>query len=933
MKNYLFILSLLILSITTQAQDETTGTIAGKLSDNEVEGEPLPFANVIIKETNKGTTSDFDGLYSLKNVEPGTYTVEFSFIGYETLTIPNVEVVAGKVTEVNTGLGASAAALDEVVISTVSRQDSEVALLLEQKSAIQIKESIGAQELAKIGVSDAGTATTKISGVTSSEASGDIFVRGLGDRYLYSTLNGLPIPSDDVERKNIDLGLFPTRVIKSVGISKTYSPSYSADQASGNIDIESRELVGSEELDLGIRMGVNTNAVGEFLNFKVSPNQDNAYFGFHQQNIPIEYTLYNQSWDTQTADAPINRRYALTAGKKFGQNLKVLLTASQSRKFEYREGEFTEYRNNNRYDYFTDVENFTQTDNTTGMLDVLYEFNDDHEIKATSLFINKLTDEVYEAGRNGEGVVFEETGPAEGLNQFVRDQNIKQTRLWINQLHGTHNISDKNELNWGLGYNLVNADEPNRIRNEVNYDGEDFIQLGRMGGYQQRKSSQKIEDNEINAYVEDKITFANSEENEDDTRNIFVDFGGSYRNKQRDFVSRFFGVIERPTNTYNPTSLDNLSSVFTIENFRSGNLQINELTPDFYNAELQSYGGFVNFNYGKDNWNVNLGARFQEDELNVDFDVNNYPTNLPQFSNQSYNNIYPSVNVKFSPNENSNIRFSASKTITLPEFKEIAPFEYVSQTGQVTRGNPDLDASNNLNFDLKYELFPSSGQLISLTGFYKNIEDPINKVQDRGAAGVFSYFNAGEEANIYGLELETRLEVIDNETPEGLDLEVAFNASRMWHKQDLKDVFDGETFIRTFRYNNKSEIGLQGASDWIFNGSINVSTESENPFRASLVGNYASDKIYALGAPEAQNEGDVFYNDEIVEKGFLTLDLVVSKSLGDHWDFQFRGQNLLNPEIERVQDIRTSSTGIEATQTVRSYTRGAVLSLGVNYSF
>ena len=162
---------------------------------------------------------------------------------------------------------------------------------------------------------------------------------------------------------------------------------------------------------------------------------------------------------------------------------------------------------------------------------------------------------------------------------------------------------------------------------------------------------------------------------------------------------------------------------------------------------------------------------------------------------------------------------------------------------------------------------------------------------------------------------------------------MAFNASRMWHKQDLKDVFDGETFIRTFRYNNKSEIGLQGASDWIFNGSVNVSTESENPFRASLVGNYASDKIYALGAPEAQNEGDVFYNDEIVEKGFVTLDLVVSKSLGDHWDFQFRGQNLLNPEIERVQDIRPSSTGIEATQTVRTYTRGAVLSLGVNYSF
>lgn len=933
MKNYLSILTLLILSMAMQAQNESTGTIAGKLSDNEVPGQPLPFANVIIKETNKGTTSDFDGLFSLENIEPGTYTIEFSFIGYETLQIPNIEVVAGKVTEINTGLGASAAALDEVVITTVSRRDSEVALLLEQKKAIQIKESIGAQELAKIGVSDAGTAATKISGVSSSEASGDIFVRGLGDRYLYSTLNGLPIPSDDVERKNIDLGLFSTRVIKSVGISKTYSPSSSADQASGNIDIQTRELAGIQELDLGIRFGVNTNAAGQFGDFKVSPNQDNVNFGFHQQNIPIEYSLYNQDWDPKTANAPINKRYALTAGKKFGEDLKVLLTASHSNEFEYREGIFTEYRNNNRYDYFTDVENYTKTDNTTGMLDVLYELGHNHEIKATSLFINKLTDEVYESGRNGEGVVFEETGPAEGLNQFVRDQNIKQTRLWINQLHGTHNILSNNELKWGVGYNLVNAEEPNRIRNEVNYDGDDFIQLGRMGGYQQRKSSQKIEDNEINAFVEDRISFTNTEKDEAETKNIFIDFGGSYRNKQRDFVSRFFGVVERPTNTFNPTSLDNLSSVFTIDNFRSGNLQINKLTPDFYQAELQSYGGFITFNYGKDNWNVNLGARLQEDELNVDFRVNNFPSNLPQFSNKSYNNIYPSLNLKYSPTGNSNIRLSASKTITLPEFKEIAPFEYVSQTGQITRGNPDLDASNNLNFDLKYEFFPTSGQLISLTGFYKKIENPINKVQDRGAAGVFSYFNAGDEANIYGLEFETRLDVIDNESSKGLDLEVAFNASRMWHKQDLRDVFNGDTFIRTFRYNNKSEIGLQGASDWIFNGSLNFSTDSENPFRTSLVGNYASDKIYALGAPEAQNQGDRFYNDEIIEKGFVTLDLVVSKSLGDHWDFQFRGQNLLNPEIKRVQDIRPSSTGIENTQTVRSYTRGAILSLGINYSF
>lgn len=927
--NRYFFIAVLLISNLLQAQNSPKGSIVGKLTDKEMNGEPLPFANVIIKGTSTGTTSDFDGLFALENLEPGTYTLTFSFVGYESLEIPSVEVVAGKVTEINAELGASAASLDEVVITTVSRRDSEVALLLEQKGAILIKESIGSQELAKLGVSDAATATTKISGVTSSEASGDIFVRGLGDRYLYSTLNGLPIPSDDVERKNIDLGLFSTQIIESVGISKTYSAENSADQASGNIDISSRELRGISEYGFSIQAGVNTNAVGEFSSFKVSPNQDDVYFGFYDQAIPTQFALNNQTWNTQNDPFAINRKYSLTAGKKFGEKLKVFFTASQSSEFEYRKGIFNEYRDNNLYDFFSDTENYAKINNTTGLLDIGFELNDNHTIKATSLFINKLTDEVYEAGRNGEGVVFEETAIAEDLNQFIRDQNIKQTRLWVNQLHGYHNFFKNNELEWAAGYNVVNADEPNRIRNEVNYDGEDFIQLARTGGYQQRKSSQEIDDVEINALLQDKFIFSTEESG----KNIFLQVGGNYRNKERDFVSEFFGADEVGLNTVNPTSLDDLSSVFTTENFENGLLDFNSQRPDRYNAVLESYSGFASFNFGTEKFNVNVGARYQQDNIDVIFRVNNYPSNQPNFTFKDYDNIYPTINLKYSPGDRSNIRLAASRTITLPEFKEIAPFEYVSQIGQITRGNPDLEASQNLNFDLKYEFFPTSDQLISLTGFYKKIEDPINQVQDRGAAGVFSYFNAGNEANIYGLELETRIEVIDNETPEGLDLDVSLNASRMWHKQDLKDVFNEEgIFIRTFQYNNKSEIGLQGASDWIFNGSLNVATQSENPFRASIIGNYASDKIYAIGSPSAQTEIDVFYNDEIIEKGFVTMDAIISKDMGN-WSLQFKGQNLLNPEIQRYQAIRPSSTGNETDQIVRSYTRGAVFTLGASYSF
>jgi len=925
MKNFLLVIALLFIGIV-QAQDQaTTGSIAGKLSDKEMSGEPLPFANVIIKGTSTGTTSDFDGLYVLENLAPGTYTVSFSFIGYETLDVPNVVVVAGKVTEVNTELGASAASLDEVIIKTVSRRDSEVALLLEQKGAVEIKESIGAQELAKMGVSDAAAATTKISGVTSSQASGDIFVRGLGDRYLYTTMNGLPIPSDDVERKNIDLGLFPTKVIQNVSISKTFATSSSADQASGNIDIRSRGLTGSEELTLGVEAGINTNAVqsGVGNNFKISPNSDDVTLGFYSKKLSPRETIINQSWSPEVANLPVNTGYSISGGKRIGEKLDVFLSGSQTTNFEYKQGVFREFRANFINDSIMDAEIFSKSVNTTGLATLAYRVNDNNKVTATSLFINKLTDEVYEGGRNGNSTIFEETAPSEGLSQFIRDQNIKQTRLWINQLSGNHNITEKNELDWAIGYNRVDADEPNRIRNEVNFN-EELVQLGRTGGFQQRKSGQAINDDEFNGLLSDKITLIN-----EDAQKLSITVGGNYRNKQRDFVSQFLGVEEQSTNLLNPSSIDNISDIFTPENFNNGSLIINRLQPDRYAATLESSAGFVSANYDINKFNVNVGLRYQNDNLYTVYNVGNIPGRIGR-SEIAKDNIYPSLNVRYALNDKTNLRLATSKTLTLPEFKEFAPFEYVSQTGQVIRGNPGLQASTNYNLDVKYEFFPTAKELISLTGFYKRIEDPINKVQDRGSSGAFSFFNSGDKAEIYGLELETRMGLIQS----NVDLDLTFNASKMWHTQDLKEIIDANgNFVRTFRYKGLTETGLQGASDWILNSSLNFSDNKENEFNASLTANYASDKIYALGAPEIQSESETFYNDAIVEKGFVSLDANLSKDLGQHFNISLSGKNLLNPELKRTQKVRPSTTGIETTQTVRSYTTGTVLKLGVKYNF
>ena len=934
-------LLMFMLSAVTFGQ---TGTIEGTLSDKEMNNEPLPFANVIIKGTTKGGTTDFDGKYIIENVPVGTSEVEFSFVGYEPVTVPNVVVEAGKFTNVSTALGASAAALDEVLIQVQTSRERETALLMEQKNAIEIKESIGAQQLAKQGITDAATATTKISGVTSSEASGDVFIRGLGDRYLYTTMNGLPVPSDDIERKNIDLSLFNTRVIQSLSVSKTYASTESADQASGTVNITSKELSGTQELSVGVRGGINTNVAksGVFDNFKVSANQADFQAGYLQgqgytsATLPSQYTnlvtykayprLTQQSWNPSTVNTPLNHRFAISLGKKIGEKLKVFVTASQSTDFKYRQGLFRQFRSNFIDDTITDATNYNRTVYTTAMGNVDFKLNDNNSFKYVSLFVNKLSDEVYEGGRNGEGTIFEETAPEEGLSQFIRDQNTKQTSMWVNQLFGEHDFSERNKLNWGLGFNVVYANEPNRIRNEVNFN-DDIVQLGRNGGFQQRKTFQYIDDVEYAGLVKDEITLLDTE-----SQKAKLTLGLNYRNKQRGFRSQFLGITERSTNAINPTSIDDLGAIFTTANFESGVLQFNVIPTDLYDAELDSKSAFAAFNFEREKYSAYVGARYQRDYINVAYDVNNIPGRTGN-SLQEYDNLYLTGNFKYNLNEDQSLRVAASRTITLPEFKEIAPFEYVSPTGQITRGNPDIKTSTNYNLDLKYEWFPSADQLFSVAGFYKLIEDPINKVQDRGSAGVFSYFNAGNQADIYGIELETRVNLYKSDDDDGSNLRLGLNATRMWHKQDLKEIYDDNgNFIRTFRYKGLTEEGLQGASDYIFNANLNFTTNSENPFDASLVANYASNSILALGAPEIQTESDINYNDAIIEVGYVTLNAIVSKTFAKNWQLQLRALNLLNPEIKRTQLVKPSTTNIETNQIVRSYSLGSTFSLGLTYS-
>ncbi|MCW3784864.1 TonB-dependent receptor [Plebeiibacterium sediminum] len=898
---------------TTVAQQ---GFLKGKITDKKT-GEELVGAAVVVDGTTIGTITDFMGEYTMPPLEAGTYTIRVQYISYDPQVFNHIVIKTGEETALDVQLNYATMDIEEVQVKAKANRESETILLMDQKKAEVIKESIGAKQLSSMGVSDAATATSKISGVTKSEGSGDIYIRGLGDRYLSTTMNGLPIPSDDVEKKNIDLNMFSTDIIKNVGISKTYSVTNYGDQASGNVDVVSKTI--SEKISIGLASGVNSNVLqdGMFNNFKSTQNINDVKFGLYNRPYNTLDAITNQSWATESRKLPIAYDASLMAGKKFKVNekdLSVFATISHSGSSEYLEGVYQKYRMNAQGSSFTDAQTYETKINTTGLLNLSYDLNTKNRISFNTLLVLKTVDELYEAGRNGEGYVRDQLPSQYGA--VVRDQNLKETRMWINQLMGSHQLGSKNQLKWALGYNTVNADEPNRIRNEVNMMDDGTVQFAYVGDYQQRKSLQEIEDSELNGYVNNVFKII-----DEDQQKLKLNIGANYRKKERDFNSLSIGVRAKG-DEFAVSTIDNLDETLLNLSYYEGansNFRIREGRPDLYNATLNVYGGYLSLGFERNKFSGNVGVRYELDQLEVSWDVNNYVGRTGSASND-YNNILPSLNLKYQLTEKSAFRFAASKTVTLPEFKEVAPFEYVSPTGRVTKGNPELQNSENYNFDLKWELFPNAKDLVSVTGFYKMINDPINMAMTRGSSGYFYFANTGDRADVYGIEFETRFSLIKPEASDMPGVNMVFNATKMWFNQDL---------LEEFQYNNKTESDLQGAAGFIFNGTLMYDSNKEKRFVATLSGNYSADKIYALGAPESFTYSSTLFNNEIIEKGFFTLDLVLSKKLSDRVSLKLSGKNLLNPKIKQEQRIEPQSEETR-TEVVQSYQKGISVKLGIS---
>ncbi|WP_108809169.1 TonB-dependent receptor [Aquimarina spinulae] len=903
---------------------QETGTIAGKLLDKESNNQPLPFANVIVGGTAKGASTDFDGLYEITGVPVGTYTLLFSFTGYQTVEIPNVVVEADKVAVVDATMGATAAALEEVVIKVVTNREREEALLIEQKNAVQIEQKIGAEELSRKGVSDATAAAAKISGVAKQEGSNKVYVRGLGDRYNSTTLNNLPLPSNDPRYKNISLDLFPTDIIQNLGVSKAFSNNQNGDVGGANININSKIFEGKSGFKVSVSSGVNSQAV-ENKDFKTIDGANWIGIADHTDPKITDLTVYafdDNLAPNQSGIVPLNLGVSLDWGKKYNfgdeSSLSMFLVGSFSNGYNYKDGSSINFNNDGTFgSSYTSAEEFDYSNTKVAMGNFKYKINLSNDISYNTFLVHSNSQKVQDyLGTKPD--VADTDGELARVVQQTQNQNL----LYVNQLISKHEIGRSFDIDLGVSYNLVKNDEPNRKRNIfiINTD-EDITRLASGTPRNNSRYYHNLKEDDLNAKATITRYFGGRAKDENKGK---ITLAYNFRNTTRDFEAIYFDynlpstIVIDPNNleaTLNQAALDNDVFRFTT-GFGFGE---NALDPFTYKANKATNIAALGVDYKfSEKFYASVGGRFEDIKMEVEWFTNLTNSDRDNGGPLDIDKTYflPSLNLKYNINEKNILRLSASQTYTYPQFKEVAPFVYEG-IDYLESGNPELKPSDNYNIDLKWEIYPQSDELISASVFGKQVNDAINRIERISAADRnFTYANLGD-ATIAGIEIEVKKNVYKNETDDDKSqkLSVGGNATYMYTNLEFKDTdkLEDQGILITGK-----DSELEGAAPLLINSDITYrSVNDKKEFLATLVFAYQTDKVFSIGSN---------FNNNIVQKAVANLDFIMERKFNDQIGIKFKATNLLNPKIEQIRDVPQEFV-------MRSYQRGINFSLGLNYKF
>ena len=919
-----------------------TGKIAGTIMDGEF-NEPMAFANVLIKNTTKGTTSDFDGKYSI-DVEAGNYTLVFSYIGYQTIEISDVVVKSNDEVIVDVTLNTNS--LETVVITTTVRKNTESAILDLQKKSITLLDGLSAQSIKSSGASNIASAVKNVPGV-SIQGGKYVYVRGLGDRYTKSILNGVDIPGLDPDRNTIQMDIFPTNILDNIIVVKSAAAEYPADFTGGVIDIVTKDFPTKANYTISTGFGYNPDMHfnDNYLNYSGS-NTDFLGFDDGMRNIPVNrYQVIPGTFDNSTvlsnmtnvfnkelmakqANSGANFNFGFTAGNQFDvgdDKLGYQLSFSYKNKTQFYDdrfdGTYMRDQNNSSVNELvgTRISEGVEGKNTvllSSLAGIVYK-RDNSKYKINFLHIQN--------GESSAGLYNQQIAQAAGGSGFepIKKDALLYTERSITNLlfEGNHSFDDANwKLNWKVSPTLSRVyDKDHRITPlQQSQNGNYFISPSAAS--RPIRIWRNLQEISLVAKVDAvrKYNFMD--------RPAKAKFGFNQTVKQRDFSIDDFQFEISGQNIVADGNADNLllsENIWTPQTDQGSHLVWGDLyePANTFDATQNISAGYISNEFSvSEKLKAVVGLRAELFSA-IYTGQNQAATEI--FVDEKIIDkldLFPSANFIYSLNDNSNLRVSYSRTTARPSFKEASKSQIFDPiTNRLFIGNIDLEPSYISNFDIRTEFFGENSEMFAISGFYKDFKDPIELTFYESAPDQLTPRNLGN-ASVFGIEFEFRkslgflLNSLEN---------LKFNINASYIESDLT-MFEDEYNRRVNAARDGESIEksreLQGQSPYLINAGFNY-TDSEIGLQTGLFFNVQGETLEVVGTGIVPDVYTVPFN---------SLNFTFNKKLGEEKKstVDIKVSNILNSKRKSVYQSYKASD-----KTFTQFNPGTEFSIGYSYNF
>ena len=914
--------------ITLTVFGQETGKIAGSVTDKKT-GETLIGLSVKVGGTTKGVMTDVEGHYNLIGLTPGKVSLSFSYLGYKTKSVTDIQINAGVTTNLDIVMEESnSQTLSEVVITATARQESLNGLYAKQKNSVRVTDGISAESIKKSPDKNTSEVLKRVSGTTIQDNK-FVVVRGLADRYNSASLDNGVLPSTEPNRKAFSFDIVPSNLIDNIIISKTATPDLAGDFAGGSIQIITKDIPDDNFMSLGL--GYSYNSQATFKNFQSGSRNTSDYFGFDNglrsipNNFPSTRRVVNnlvgpnkniaslqalpQDFGIRNGNAFLNQNYQFTLGrvkdfKKTNNRLGAILSLSYRNSQNSNLGIVRQYH---VFDYSDDQYKFST--NVGALANFAYNFKNSR-ITLKNLYNRTLDDQyTYRTGNN------KTTGD---VKFYAFD--LMQKSLFKTALEGEHKIGENNsKLKWTLGFGNVINDQPdqrkvNYLRNVADRNVPNSFSASVTGiGKENTRLFSYLNENVYSAEAGYTLPFTFLK------NNATFKAGGSSNYRNRNFNVRFLGL--KLVTDINNTEEDNVIRARPIENLFSpdlisrGKYKLDEIPND---GDLYDANAIVNAAYAMMDNKIGAKSRIVYGVRVEQYDLNLSTKTTNNLVSQNFVDILPSVNYTYSITEKSNFRASYFRTLARPEFRELAPFAYYDyERGANVQGNPLLKRAQIDNADLRYEFFPSAGQIFSVSAFYKKFTNAIEaSIADANSTPDISYFNS-KKADVYGVELEYRKNL------EFLGSNVAFKNTTFYTNLSLI-----KSKVKNPEIDNliEKERPLVGQSPYVINAGLQHSTLN-NLLSFNLLYNRIGRRIANAGGQQFPSVYEAPRNVFDFQLGYKIL-----KAKGE---LKFNASDILNSDnvLYFDKDLNKKYSATSADETISRFKTGSNYSLSFNYSF